>query len=210
MEHLLSIIGQFIVNFINSMGYYGVAFLMAIESANIPLPSEVIMTFAGYLAFQGHMSIYWAAFAGAIGCVIGSIFSWGIGVWGGRPLLNRYGKYILISHHDLDKADSWFKKHGDATVFFGRLIPIIRTYISLPAGIAKMKLPKFIIYTFVGSYPWCLFLAWVGKKLGQNWQNVRQYFHGLDYIIAGLLLLGIAYWIYRHIRNNSKLKNNIS
>ncbi len=201
MEHLLSSIGQFIVNTINSLGYPGLVLLMAIESANIPLPSEVIMPFAGYLAYLGFMNIWWAAFFGALGCVVGSIISWGIGYFGGRPLINRYGKYILISHHDLDKADNWFKHHGDITVFIGRLLPVVRTFISLPAGIAKTNIWKFIFYTFIGSYPWCLLLAWIGKKLGENWESIRGYFHGLDWVILILILLAIGYYIYRHIKH---------
>ena len=209
MSYLLSAIAYFIINTISSMGYFGIAGLMAIESANIPLPSEIIMPFSGYLVYSGDFNLWWTAFFGALGCVVGSIISWAIGYWGGRPLLDRYGKYILISHHDLDKADAWFKKYGDATVFFGRLLPIIRTYISLPAGIAKMRLDRFIFYTFIGSYPWCLLLAWIGYKLGANWQSMRGYFHGLDWVIGILILLGIGYYVYRHIRNSKAQSPNI-
>lgn len=206
MSIILSSIANFIINAISHLGYFGVAGLMAIESSNIPLPSEIIMPFAGYLVYLGVMNIWWAAFFGAIGCVIGSVISWAVGFWGGRPLLNKYGKYILISHYDLDRADNWFKKHGEATVLIGRLLPIVRTYISLPAGIAKMRLDKFILYTLIGSFPWCFFLAWVGLKLGANWESIRGYFRGFDWIILVLIIILIIWYIWRHIKR-SRISN---
>src|SRR4030042_438655 len=165
---ILSAIATWIMSVISALGYGGVILLMAIESANIPLPSEIIMPFSGFLVAQGQFNLWLVGLAGAIGCVIGSILSYWLGMVGGRPLIEKYGKYILISHHDLDLADSWFQKRGELTVFIGRLLPVIRTFISFPAGIAKMHFWRFVIYSFLGSLPWCLALAYVGQKMGEN------------------------------------------
>ena len=201
---ILSTIASWIMGVISATGYGGVILLMAIESANIPLPSEIIMPFSGFLVAQGELNLWLVGLAGAIGCVVGSIVSYWLGAYGGRPLIEKYGKYILIFHHDLDLADRWFKKHGEATVFVGRLLPVIRTFISFPAGIAKMNFPKFIIYSFLGSFPWTLALAYLGQKLGENWESLRGYFHGVDWVILGLIIIGIIWWVRRHIRQNSK------
>ena len=198
---ILGTIGAFIIATISALGYGGIIILMAIESANIPLPSEIIMPFSGFLVAQGQFNLWLVGLSGAIGCVIGSILSYWLGMWGGRPLIEKYGKYILISHHDLDLADSWFKKRGEMTVFIGRLLPIIRTFISFPAGIAKMQFWRFVIYSFLGSLPWCLALAYVGQKMGENWENLRTYFHDFDYLILGLIILGIIWWVWRHLKN---------
>ena len=186
---------------ISATGYGGVVLLMAIESANIPLPSEVIMPFSGFLVASGELNLWLVGLSGAIGCVVGSVVSYWIGVKGGRPLIEKYGKYILFSHHDLDIADRWFKKHGELTVFVGRLLPVIRTFISFPAGISRMNFGRFVIYSFLGSLPWCIFLAYLGQKLGENWENLRGYFHGLDWVILGLIVLGIVWWVWRHLKN---------
>ncbi len=184
------------------MGYGGVVLLMGIESANIPLPSEVIMPFSGYLVWAGRFSLSWVALAGALGCLWGSLLSYWIGMRGGRPLIERYGKYVLISHSDLDLADRWFGKWGEPTVFIGRLLPIIRTFISFPAGVARVNIWRFSLYTFIGSFVWSLFLAWVGKKLGENWEAIRLYFHDADKVIGVLIIAGIIWWIWRHVRSS--------
>jgi membrane protein DedA with SNARE-associated domain len=201
VSSILSVISNFIIHTISSIGYFGVGGLMAIESANIPLPSEVIMPFAGFLVAQGQLNLFLVALAGAFGCLVGSLLSYGIGLWGGRPLIEKWGKYILISHHDLDSADRWFKRFGDEAIFIARILPVIRTFISFPAGIAKMNLKKFSLYTFVGSFIWCLALAYAGQKLGNNWETLKKYFHGLDWVILILIILGLGYWIFRHIKN---------
>lgn len=201
---ILSTISNWVMGVISATGYGGIILLMAIESANIPLPSEVIMPFSGFLVASGQLNLWLVALAGAIGCVVGSVVSYWIGAWGGRPLIEKYGKYILFSHHDLDIADRWFKKHGETTVFVGRLLPVIRTFISFPAGISRMHFWRFIIYSFLGSFPWTLALAFLGQKLGENWENLRGYFHGLDWVILGLIVLGIVWWVRRHLRQNSK------
>lgn len=202
---ILSTIANWIMGVISSLSYGGVIMLMAIESANIPIPSEVIMPFSGFLVAQGEMNLYLVGLAGAIGCVVGSIFSYWLGAWGGRPLIEKYGKYILISHHDLDLADKWFNRHGEITVFVGRLLPIIRTFISFPAGISRMNFWRFVTYSFLGSLPWCLFLAYIGQKMGENWEDIKKYTHGLDWVILVLIVVGIVWWITRHIKH-SKIK----
>lgn len=204
VTNLLEIIGSWAINVISAMGYPGIVLLMAIESANIPLPSEIIMPFAGFLVTKGQFNLWWAAFWGAIGCLVGGGLSYWIGMIGGRPLIEKYGKYILISHHDLDQADGWFKKHGDITVLVGRMLPVIRTFISFPAGIARMNFSKFLIYSFIGSFPFCLLLAYVGQKLGNNWNTLRAYFHKFDLVIGIIIVAGIVWYVWRHIKNLKK------
>jgi membrane protein DedA with SNARE-associated domain len=186
------------------MGYLGIVLLMGIESANIPLPSEVIMPFSGFLVFEGRFTLWGIALAGGLGCMLGSWLSYWVGAKGGRPLIERWGKYILISHHDLDLADRWFKRWGMAAAFFGRLLPVIRTFISFPAGISKVNFWKFSIYTFVGSVIWSYFLGWIGFKLGENWDSLKGYFHKFDYVIVGVILIGLIWYIWRHIKNSKK------
>lgn len=200
IEKILGILSVFVISVISSMGYGGVVLLMAIESACIPLPSEIIMPFSGYLVWRGEMTLWGVAVAGAVGCVLGSLVAYYVGAWGGRPLAEKYGKYILLSHRDLDLADRWFARHGDIIIFLGRLLPVIRTFIALPAGVSRMNLSRFVMYTFVGSLIWCYGLAWLGMTLGENWQGLRPYFHQFDFVIGGLLLLGLAAYIYRHVR----------
>ncbi len=197
---LLSIIGNFIISTIATLGYPGVVVLMGIESACIPLPSEVIMPFSGYLVYKNHFTLLAVSLAGTLGCVFGSIVAYYAGLIGGRPVIERYGKYVLISAKDLEWAEKWFLKHGESTIFFSRLLPVIRTFISFPAGVAKMHLPKFILYTALGSFPWCLGLAYGGKLLGENWILVEVYFHKLDLLIGILLLLGVIFFVWRHIK----------
>ncbi len=204
-SQILGSIGALIILIISSLGYWGIILLMAVQSANIPIPSEIIIPFAGFLVFQGQMNIYAITFFGALGSVIGSVLSYYLGALGGRPWLERYGKYLLLTHHDLDLADNWFKKYGEWTVFLGRNLPIVRTFISFPAGVAKMNFFRFCLYTFLGSIPWTLALAYIGFKLGENWENIRSFFHQFDYVILGLIILGIIWWVLRHINNRPKI-----
>jgi membrane protein DedA with SNARE-associated domain len=176
---------------------------MAIESACIPLPSEIIMPFAGYLVFRGEMTLQGAALAGAIGCVVGSIPAYYLGMLGGRPLIERYGRYVLLSHRDLDLADRLFLRYGQWVVFAGRLLPVIRTFIAFPAGVARMPLLRFLVYTFVGSYPWCLLLAWAGKKLGQAWHTdprLQAGYHRFELGIVALIALGVVWFVWHKVR----------
>ncbi len=204
MSYIISLVTNFIINTISSWGYFGVGALMAIESACIPLPSEVIMPFAGFLVAQGKFSLLGVTLAGAIGCVIGSVVAYAVGAWGGRGFIEKYGKYILISHHDLAIADNFFNKYGSGAIFFSRLLPVVRTFISLPAGIARMNFNKFVIYSFLGSVPWSFGLAYLGKKLGDNWDTLGVYFHKFDFVIVAVILIGAVWYVRRHLKNNKK------
>ncbi len=178
---------------------------MAIESACIPLPSELIMPLAGWMLVKQQSlpvtHVLVAGAYGALGCTIGSVIAYAVGMWGGRPFLEKYGKYILISHRDLALADRWFHKSGDWIIFVSRLLPVIRTFISLPAGIARMHLVKFLIYTFVGSFIWCAGLAYGGYQLGEHWEQIRTVMRPFDPFIIAVIVALIALYIYRHIRH---------
>jgi len=181
--------------------------MMAIESMCIPLPSEIIMPFSGFLVSQDRFTLIGIAIAGSIGSVLGSLIAYGVGIYGGRSFIEKYGKYVLISHHDLNIADRFFNKYGNVAVFFSRMLPVVRTFISLPAGIARMNFSRFILYTFLGSLPWCFGLGYLGIKLGDNWDTLGVYFRKFDVIIGILLLLGIIWFVRRHI-GLCKLKSN--
>ena len=202
IEHLIALLAAFIKNTIDAGGYAGIAALMGIESACIPLPSEIIMPFAGYLVYLGHMNLFWAATAGAIGCNLGSVVAYWIGAKGGRPLVERYGKFVLMSSHDLDRMTAYFDKYGSITVLLGRLLPVVRTFIAFPAGIAKMSQLRFHIYTFVGSWPWCYALAYVGMKLGEKWNTdprFEQAFHRFHLAVELALLAGMIWFVWSHL-----------
>ncbi len=201
LEKLITMIAAWIMSVISTMGYGGVVLLMAIESACIPLPSEIIMPFAGFLVFKGEMSLWLVALAGATGCVLGSIPAYYIGMFGGRPLAEKYGKYILLSKKDLDYADHLFEKHGEIIIFIGRLLPAVRTFIAFPAGVARMNMPKFVLYTFVGSLIWCYLLALAGLKAGENWESLKVYFHEFHYVIAGAGLIFVIWYVRRHFKH---------
>jgi membrane protein DedA with SNARE-associated domain len=200
-EHLLALIFGFIRAVIAATGYGGIAILMAIESACIPLPSELIMPFAGYLVFEGSMNLFWAATAGAIGCNLGSVVAYEMGCYGGRPLVEKYGQWILMGKRELDWADRFFARWGYLAVFIGRLLPVIRTFIALPAGIARMPRLRFHVYTFLGSWPWCFALAYFGMKLGENWRELGKYFHRFDAVIGVVLAAAIIWFVRSHWRN---------
>lgn len=189
----------FVKGIIESMGYPGIVLTMAIESACIPLPSEAIMPLAGNLVAQGKMNLHIVAWLGAVGNLLGSWLAYWVGKVGGRAFVLRWGRYVFITRHDLDKADRWFGKHGTATVFFSRCLPIIRTFISLPAGISKMNFWRFTLFTFAGALPWCYFLAWLGTFM--QFEEIGQYFHGADYVIGGLILIVLTWWIWRHVKH---------
>jgi membrane protein DedA with SNARE-associated domain len=163
------------------------------------------MPFAGYLVHTGQFNLWLVGIAGAVGCVLGSLVAYWVGMYGGRPLIEKYGKYVLVSHHDLDLADRWFARYGEIITFFSRLLPVIRTFIAFPAGIARMNLKRFVIYTFLGSLPWCIGLAYVGQVLGEQWdknETLKSWFHRFDFVIGIILLLGAAWWIWRHVKNS--------
>jgi membrane protein DedA with SNARE-associated domain len=202
---IIGILSSFIVFTISSMGYSGVVLLMAIESACIPLPSEIIMPFSGYLVSRGEMNLWGVGVAGAVGCVLGSLVAYWVGMYGGRPFIEKYGRYILLSRHDLDIADRWFAKYGEVIVFVSRLLPAIRTFIAFPAGVARMNLTRFVIYTFAGSLPWCLALAYVGQKLGEQWDKddtLKTWFHRFDFVIGIIGMIAVTWWVWRHIKHS--------
>ncbi len=181
---------------------------MAVESACIPVPSELIMPLAGWMLIKEHSLpvtyILVAGAYGALGNTIGSVIAYIVGIWGGRPLLNKYGHYVLISQYDLDRADRWFAERGNWSVFVSRLLPVVRTYISLPAGIARMHFIKFLIYTFIGSFVWSLGLAYGGYQMGEHWEQIRAVMRPFDPLFIAIILALIALYIYRHIKRSNK------
>jgi len=199
ISNIIAALSAFVIGVISTAGYAGILGLMAIESACIPLPSEVIMPFSGYLVFTGRFNLFWVATVGALGCNLGSLIAYEVGAYGGRPLVERYGSYVLLSRRELEMADRFFVRWGSATVFFSRLLPVVRTFIALPAGVARMPRLRFHLYTFAGSWPWCLGLAWVGMKLGERWESdprLKLWFHRLDIAIALVIILGLAWFLW--------------
>jgi len=203
-EIILAVV-TWIESVITHMGAWGIALLMAIESCNIPLPSEAILPFAGYLVTKGTFSIHTAAFFGALGCVLGSIPSYYLGYFGGRKFIEKYGKYFLISHHDLEIADKWVDKYGDWSFFICRMLPVVRTFISLPAGILKARKRTFFLFTFVGSLIWSYLLVWVGVKMGENTEALKHIWHKFDAVIILVCLILGGIYIYHHVK---KLKES--
>ncbi len=205
ISNVLEALAIWIQGVISAMGYTGVGGLMAIESACIPLPSEVIMPFAGSLIPAGRFTLWGCALAGAIGCVVGSIPAYYLGAYGGRALILRYGRYILLSKEHLDWAEHFFYKRGDITVFVARLLPVVRTFIAFPAGVAKMPMGKFVAYTFAGSLPWCLGLAWVGMKLGEHIDQLKPWFHRFDAVLVVIGLVAVAWFVRKQLKDRRAL-----
>ena len=197
----IELLGRFIIAVISGSGYAGIVLLMAIESACIPLPSEVIMPFSGFLVSTGRFNLWVVAVAGALGCNLGSLVAYYIGAWGGRPLVERYGRYALVSRHDLEMADRFFARYGEWAVFIARLLPVIRTFIALPAGISRMNVWRFHLYTFLGSLPWCLALAYLGLKLGPRYTILREYFHRFDAVLGILMVAAVVWFVYDRWKN---------
>src|SRR5437762_1811271 len=201
---IIELLSVFIVATIKQLGYGGIVLLMAIESACIPLPSEIIMPFSGYLVFKGEFNLWFVGVAGAFGCVVGSLVAYWVGMYGGRPFIEKYGRYVLVSGHDLDLADRWFDRFGEIIVFASRLLPVIRTFIAFPAGVSRMNLKKFVVYTFLGSLPWYLGLAYVGQKLGEQWDTnptLKTLFHRFDFVIGIIIVLAVIWWVWRHLKH---------
>ena len=206
-EKILGALATFTIGVISSGGYLGIAALMAIESACIPLPSEIIMPFAGYLVSTGQFNLFAAATAGALGCNLGSIVAYEAGKRGGRPFVVRWGRYLLIGADELDAADRFFQRWGSLAVLIGRLLPVIRTFIAFPAGVARMKLVPFHVYTFIGSWPFCFALTWVGMKLGDKWNSdprVKAAFHQADLVIGLVLVALAALYIWHRVNGIRK------
>jgi membrane protein DedA with SNARE-associated domain len=210
LENIIGFLATWIIATISAIGYAGIALLMAIESACIPLPSEIIMPFSGYLVSTGRFDLLLVATAGAIGCNLGSTIAYAVGYYGGRPLVEKWGSYILVSRRDLERVDRFFARFGSITVFVSRLLPVVRTFIALPAGIARMPQGKFQLYTFIGSWPWCFGLAFAGAKLGDRWNSdpeLRDLFHRFDALIIGALLVLIVWYVVRHWRHRLRTED---
>lgn len=207
IEKILAPVAAFIIAVISAGGYTGIVVLMAIESACIPLPSEIIMPFAGYLVSTGELNLFWVATAGAIGCNLGSIPAYALGKYGGRPAVERFGRYVLMNMHDLDIAERFFARFGSAAILICRLLPLVRSFIAFPAGMARMAQIPFHIYTFLGSWPWCFALAWIGMKLGERWHSdprVGRVLHSLDAVILLVILAGIGYYLRHRLRGRRR------
>ena len=202
MISLLETLATFVISTIESTGYAGIAVLMALESANIPIPSEIIMPFSGFLVWQGVFQFWWVVWWGAVGNLIGSLVSYYLGYFGGRPFLRKYGRFIFITEHDVALAEKLFDKYGSIVVFVSKMLPIVRTFNSFPAGLAKMNIWKFSIYSFIGSVIWSYFLTYVGFTAGENWDILKTYFHKLDWVIGIIIIAGAIFWIWRHIISN--------
>jgi membrane protein DedA with SNARE-associated domain len=199
IHQLIDPLLQWISDAIAAWGYLGIVAMMAIESANIPLPSEAIMPAAGILVQQQKLNLHLVALAGAVGCLVGSIPSYLLGLYGGRPFLQKYGRWLLLKEHDLELAESWVHKYGNVTFFVCRILPIVRTFISFPAGALRAPFAGFCVLTFFGSWIWCYLLAYAGMKFGENLQLFVQIWHRFDLAIAILILIGLTYYLYHHI-----------
>jgi membrane protein DedA with SNARE-associated domain len=200
IDRLLTALSALIIASISALGYGGVVLMMAIESACIPLPSEVIMPFSGSLVASGRFDLNLVAIAGAVGCLLGSYVAYFVGAYGGRRFLERYGRWVLIAPHELAAADRFFDRWGSPAVFLSRMLPVVRTFIAFPAGVARMRLMPFTVYTLAGSYIWCLALAYAGFKLGQHWKELGPYFHRFDTAIGLLLVIGAGLLLYNRIK----------
>ncbi|MGV8144151.1 MAG: DedA family protein [Methanothermobacter sp.] len=198
MTGIVETVTNFAIYLIENLGYWGVFMGMTLESACIPIPSEIIMTLAGFVVYEGEMSLLGITVVGVAGNLLGSWIAYFVGLKGGRPFLEKYGKYVLISHNRLEMAHAWFNRYGEKAVFISRFLPLIRTFISLPAGIAEMDLKKFTIYTILGSVPWCFALGYIGTLLGPNWNIIERYFHYLDIIMVVGVIVFIIYLIYKY------------
>ena len=193
-----------------TFGYWGIYAGMIIESSCIPLPSEAIMLFSGFMAATGMLNFWVVVAAGVLGNLTGSVLTYWVGASGGRSFLQKYGRYVLINAQHMEKADRWFSRYGDWTVFFTRNLPVIRTFISLPAGIARMNFAKFFIFTFLGCIPWNITLTFLGFKLGKNWQSIEPYFRPVSYAILAALIAGAACFFYKNLNNRKELRNSKS
>ncbi len=205
MISVVELVSNFAIYIIQTMGYWGVFIGMTLESACIPLPSEIIMPFSGFVVWQGttNMTLMGITLVGAIGNLTGSLIAYFVGLKGGRPFLEKYGRYIFISHSKLELADRWFERYGWEAVLISRMLPVVRTFISLPAGIANMDLKKFSLYTFIGSLPWSFILAYIGVQLGPNWDLIESYFHIMD-IGVFIGILGLIIYLVLSYRSKSK------
>lgn len=210
MHFILELAASFVIQVIQATGYGGIAFLMALESMNIPIPSEIIMPFAGFLAFDEKLNLIWVILWGTFGNLIGSLASYYLGFFGGRPFLARYGKFFLLKSSDVEFSEQFFKKYGNFAILLSRVLPLVRTFISFPAGIARMNIWKFSIYTLAGSFFWSIILAYGGFVAGANWKILESYFQKFDWLILTLVIILAIWWIGRHFlqSKNSKVQDS--
>ncbi len=204
ITNILGYIGNLCIQLISYLGYFGVFFLMVLESMLAPVPSELVMPFAGFLAAQGRFSFALVVLFSSLGSIIGSLLSYYMGLYGGNRFLAKYGKFFLVDLYDLKKTEDWFTKHGDKTIFISRFIPVVRHLISIPAGISKMNIKKFCIYTLIGATLWNSFLAYSGYILGENWTAIKTYSEPISITIAILILIAFIYFVYRHLKHRSE------
>jgi len=204
ITHLIDLVVTLVINTVSAVGYLGVLILMTFESACIPIPSEIIMPFSGFLVSTGKFSLIWVTLAGASGNLIGATITYIIGYYGGRPFVLKYGKYFFIKEKEVHHAEKFFARWGDFAVFIARNLPIVRTFISLPAGVAEMNFPKFVLYSFIGSIPWCFALAYLGYLLGSNWMIIRKYGDILDIVVGIGILIFIGKIVFDYFHNNNK------
>ena len=197
MQSIIDIVVTWATDLIGAWGLPAVFLLMLLESACIPVPSEAIMPFAGFAVSEGDMSLFSITVAGVLGNLVGSWIAYWVGLYGGRPFIDRWGKYVLLRHHHVELAERWFARYGPAAVFFSRMLPIVRTFISLPAGVARMPFWKFTLYTLLGCIPWVLMLGFVGVKLGEHWEDIRPYLHYADYAVVAALVAIVLWWALR-------------
>jgi membrane protein DedA with SNARE-associated domain len=190
----------FATNAIDSLGLPGVFLLMLLESACIPIPSEATMLFTGFNVSKGHYTLLEAVAVGSIGNLVGSWVAYAVGYYGRVDVLEKYGPKVGIRMHHLQAADRWFQRHGDATVFFTRMLPVIRTFISLPAGVARMPFWRFTVFTIAGCVPWVLLLTFIGKQAGDNWDQWKNSLHYVDYAVVAAIVIGVAYLVLRRRR----------
>ena len=201
MEHFT----QIFLSFIASWGYVAVAVLMAAENACIPIPSELILGFAGYLIFAGHMSFEGALLAGMVGGLLGSLFAYEVGARGGRPFVDKYGKYFLVKQSHVNVAQDWFDRYGLKAVFFSRMLPVVRTFISLPAGFARVDSKRFFLYTIMGSLPWTAAILYAGMVLGESWTDLMEYGHeaSMIFVVVAVIVIAVLYLRWRRKKNRN-------
>ncbi len=208
-ERIIALLVEFVTRFIDAGGYAGIVALMAVNSSGVPLPSELIMPFSGYLVYLGRFNLVLVTLAGAIGCNIGSAIAYWIGAKGGRPLVERYGRWVLMSHHDLDRMTWFFEKYGSIAILVGRMLPVVQTFVAFPAGIARMPRLRFHLYTSLGSCVWYFCLAFVGMKLGEKWHTdprLAEAFHRFHLVVEIALLAGIVWFVWSHLNRRSEAK----
>ena len=196
------------INHLSNLGHFGIFLAMSLESACIPLPSEITLPLAGYMVYLHKGTLLSMTLVSTLGCLFGSLVAYTVGYYGGRPLILKYGKYIFLSEKDLNRADNFFEKKGQATIFFSRMLPVIRTFISLPAGIARMNLFKFTILSVLGSLPWCFLFVFLGTKFGENYNKVEDYFKKFNYVvIIGVIALITFFvlWKYKEIKSKKQM-----